>query len=97
MPPVDGTDRAGAPPAVDTVVGNCLAYYDTMNFAPDIQCPVLMNCGLVDPVSPPYSVWAVYQRLGAEDKQIVIVDGHGHDWFAPFDRDAWKWLDEGKE
>lgn len=97
MPPVDGTDRAGAPPAVDTVVGNCLAYYDTMNFAPDIQCPVLMNCGLVDPVSPPYSVWAVYQRLGAEDKQIVIVDGHGHDWFAPFDRDAWKWLDERKE
>jgi len=92
MAKTDGADRTDAPPAVNTVAGKCLAYYDTMNFAPDIKCPVLMNSGLIDPVSPAYAVWAVYQRLGTENKKMVIIDGHGHDWFAQFDRDAWKWL-----
>ena len=90
----DGMNLKGAPPAVDTPESKCLAYYDTMNFAPDVKCPVLMNGGLIDPVSPPYSVWAVYNRLQSDNKKIVPVDGHGHDWFAEFDRQAWKWLDK---
>ena len=69
------------------------AYYDPMNYAQDIRCPVYINAGLIDPVSPPYSVWAVYNRLGKIDKTIVAVDGHGHDWSAEFDRRAWRWLD----
>jgi cephalosporin-C deacetylase len=64
-----------------------------MNFAPDIKCPVLMNGGLIDPVSPPYGVWAVYNRLGTRQKEIVPLPGHAHDWSAEFDRSAWRWLD----
>ena len=64
-----------------------------MNYAQDIKCPVMMNGGLIDPVSPPFSVWAVYNRLGTADKAIVAIDGHGHDWSGAFDCRAWKWLD----
>ena len=64
-----------------------------MNFAPDIHCPVLMNAGLIDPVSPPFSVWAVYNRLASKDKTIVPLPGLAHDWSAEFDRFAWRWLD----
>ena len=47
---VDGMDRVGAPPVPDDAESRCMAYYDPMNFAPEITCPVLMNAGLIDPV-----------------------------------------------
>lgn len=90
----DGMDLAGKPPAVNDADGRCLAYYDPMNFAPDIRCPVFSNGGLCDPVSPPFSVWAVYHRLASPDKTLVPLPGLGHDWSAEFDRRAWRWLDE---
>ncbi len=93
-PKSDGMELKGAPPAPDDADGRCIAYYDPMNFAPDVKCPVLMNGGLIDPVSPPYSVWAVYLRLGSTDKAIVPMPGFGHDWFAEFDRRAWRWLNK---
>ncbi|XHR27134.1 MAG: acetylxylan esterase [Chthoniobacteraceae bacterium] len=88
----DGMDLEGAPPQPDTAEARCMAYYDPMNFAPEVHCPVLMNGGLIDPVSPPYSVWAVYNRLGSTHRQIVPLPGLGHDWSAEFDRRAWHWL-----
>ena len=54
---------------------------------------MLMNGGLIDPVSPPFSVWAVYNRLATKDKTIVPLPGLAHDWSAEFDRFAWRWLD----
>ena len=69
------------------------AYYDPMNFAPDIHCPVLMSAGLIDPVSPPSCVFAIYRRLGAPQKEMVALDGLGHDWSAEFDRQARRWLE----
>jgi len=91
--PTDGMELAGPPPVRDDPAGRSFAYYDPMNYAPDIRCPVLMNAGLIDPVSPPFSVWAIYNRLGSSVKEIVAIDGHGHDWSAEFDRRAWRWLD----
>ena len=68
-------------------------YYDPMNFAPAARCPVLFNAGLIDPVSPPYSVFAAYLRWGGTDKTMMALDGLGHDWCAEFDRRAFRWLD----
>jgi cephalosporin-C deacetylase-like acetyl esterase len=93
----DGMELTGKPPATTDPQGRCFAYYDPMNFAPDIRCPVLMNGGLIDPVSPPYSVWAVYNRLSSPDKTIVPLPGLAHDWSAEFDRRAWRWLDRKRQ
>jgi cephalosporin-C deacetylase-like acetyl esterase len=90
----DGMAVTGPPPVVDTPTDRGLAYYDPLNFAPDVRCPMLCNVGLIDHVSPPSSVWPVYQRLGSAVKEIVPLDGLGHDWSAEFDRYAWRWLDD---
>lgn len=89
----DGMETAGAPPLFHAPEERCLAYYDPMNFAPDAHCPALFSAGLIDPVSPPYSVFAAFTRWGGKDKTMVALDGLGHDWSAEFDRRAWKWLD----
>lgn len=93
-PKSDGRELAGAPPQPDTAEARCWAYYDPMNFAPDVKCPAFFNAGLIDPVSPPYSVWAAYLRLGSADKTLVPLPGLGHDWSSEFDRRAWRWLDK---
>jgi cephalosporin-C deacetylase len=80
-------------PVVDEAAGRCLAYYDPMNFAPDIRCPVLFNCGLIDPVSPPSSVFAVFNAIGGARKTLIVLDGMGHDLCPEFDRRAFRWLD----
>lgn len=89
----DGMYLSDAPPALDTELGRCFAYYDPMNYAPDIKCPALFNVGLIDNGSPPFSTWAVYNRIPHADKQVVTMPGNGHDWSAEFDRQAWRWLD----
>jgi len=102
----DGMDLKTAPPLTGSAEEKCLAYYDPMNYAPDIRCPILFNAGMIDPVSPPYGVWASFSRVGKNaesgwrlfssrpEKEIVWLPGMGHDWSAGFDRYAWKWLDK---
>ncbi|MBE2205604.1 MAG: acetylxylan esterase [Chthoniobacterales bacterium] len=91
-PPTDGMDQDIPPPVSDPVAGHCRSYYDPMNFAPDVKCPILMAAGLIDPISPPASVFPVYDQLGAKEKQMIILPGLGHDWSPEFDRRAWRWL-----
>ena len=67
------------------------AYLDVLNFADRIRCPVLLNAGLTDAVSPPTGVFAVYQKLNCP-KEIIPLPNTGHDWSPAFDRYAWKWL-----
>ncbi len=40
-----------------------LSYFDTLNMAPWIECPVFMGVGLQDPICPPATVFAVFNRL----------------------------------
>ncbi len=94
IPLDDGMARSGAPEVSEDVSSRCFAYYDPMNYAPDIEGAVLMNAGLTDYVSPPFSIWAVYNRLTTPNRQMVAIAGHAHDWSAEFDRLAWRWLDE---
>jgi len=69
------------------------SYLDVLNFAPMIECPVLMNCGLIDRFSPATAVYAVYHSIHAQKKMIPLPT-MGHDWSLPFDRYAWRWLEE---
>ena len=65
-------DRRG--PVADT-----LAYFDGLNFADRIACPILVNLGLQDNVCPPETGYALFHRIGAADKRLYTYDGHGHD------------------
>lgn len=88
----DGMEVAGAPPLRGDQAERCLAYYDPMNFAPDIACPVYFNAGLIDAVSSPSGVFAAFNRIPGE-KRMAVLDGLGHDWCPEFDRRAFRWLD----
>ena len=91
--PVDGTGDYGAFDPAATPEMRTLAYFDPINFAVKAACPAFFNGGLVDPVSPAYSTYAAYLRWGGKDKAFTAVPNHGHDWWAAFDRAAYRWLD----
>src|SRR5712691_552688 len=56
-----------------------VAYFDGINFASRIACPTIVNIGLQDNVCPPETGYALFDRIGAKDKQLYPYDGHGHD------------------
>ena len=60
-------------------VAETLAYFDAINFAEAISCPIIVNIGLQDNVCPPETGYALFDRIGATDKQLYPYDGHGHD------------------
>ena len=90
----DGTESYGAFNAAATPQMKIFAYIDPINFAFEAKCPVYFNGGLVDPVSPAYSTYAAYLLWGGKDKMFIAVPNHGHDWWAAFDRAAYRWLEE---
>jgi cephalosporin-C deacetylase len=60
-------------------VEETVAYFDGINFADKITCPIIVNIGLQDNVCPPETGYALFNRIGATDKQLYTYDGHGHD------------------
>jgi cephalosporin-C deacetylase len=60
-------------------VEETLAYFDGINFADHIACPIIVNIGLQDNVCPPETGYALFNRIGTTDKRLYPYDGHGHD------------------
>lgn len=60
-------------------VEETLAYFDGINFADSIHCPIIVNIGLQDNVCPPETGYALFDRIGSNDKKLYPYDGHGHD------------------
>jgi len=60
-------------------VEDTVGYFDGINFADKIACPIIVNIGLQDNVCPPETGYALFERIGATDKQLYPYDGHGHD------------------
>jgi cephalosporin-C deacetylase len=60
-------------------VEETLAYFDGINFADKITCPIIVNIGLQDNVCPPETGYALFNKIGAKDKRLYPYDGHGHD------------------
>jgi cephalosporin-C deacetylase len=56
-----------------------VAYFDGINFADRISCPIIVNIGRQDNVCPPETGYALFDRIGAADKRLYPYDGHGHD------------------
>jgi cephalosporin-C deacetylase len=66
-------------PDSQQTVADTLAYFDGNNFADKITCPIIVNIGLQDNVCPPETGYALFNKIGARDKQLYTYDGHGHD------------------
>jgi cephalosporin-C deacetylase len=62
-----------------SAVEDTLAYFDGINFADRISCPIIVNIGLQDNVCPPETGYALFNKIRAVDKQLYPYDGHGHD------------------
>jgi cephalosporin-C deacetylase-like acetyl esterase len=52
-------------------INRLLSYFDTMNMADWIDCPVLMSVGLQDMVCPPRTAFSTYNRIQS-DKQYYV-------------------------
>lgn len=57
---------------------NVLSYFDAMNFAPWVKCPVLVSVGLKDTACPPPTIFALYNHLAGE-KEIILYPDYGHE------------------
>ena len=66
-------------PESEPAVHETLAYFDGINFADRISCPILVNIGLQDNTCPPETGFAVFRAIGSEEKKLYTFDGHGHD------------------
>ena len=66
-------------------------YFDGVNFAPRITCPVRFGVGYIDTLCPPHCVYAAYNALKPTvDRRIVLGPGVGHgtpkETYEPFDK-----------
>ena len=60
------------PETLEKILHN-LRYFDNVNLAPKIKCPVLISCGLRDPVCPPDTIYAAYNNIKSEKKIYPYV------------------------
>ncbi|HEY5864531.1 MAG TPA: acetylxylan esterase [Candidatus Tectomicrobia bacterium] len=72
-------DFLRAHPDSRRTVAETVAYFDGINFADKITCPIIVNIGLQDNVCPPETGYALFNQIRATDKQLYTYDGHGHD------------------
>ena len=60
-------------------VENTLAYFDGINLAHRITCPIIVSVGLQDSTCPPETGFAMFNAVASADKKMYAYDGHGHD------------------
>lgn len=60
-----------------------LSYFDGMNLAPRINCPLLLSVALLDTICPPSTGFAVYNHLACE-KTIKVYPYNGHEGGSEF-------------
>ena len=70
-------------PLVEEKAKRTLTYFDIMNLAPMIKCPVLVASGLVDEITPPSTIFAAYNHMTCP-KDIAVYRYHGHEYIPGF-------------
>jgi cephalosporin-C deacetylase len=66
-------------PQREAQVFRTLSYFDNMNLAPQVSCPVLMSVGLQDVVCPPSTIYAAFNHLGASEREMRVFPYNGHE------------------
>jgi cephalosporin-C deacetylase len=78
QPYLEIADYLHAHPEREAQVWRTLSYFDNMNLAGRITCPVLMDVGLLDDICPPSTVYAAYNKITAP-KAIKVYRFHNHE------------------
>ena len=60
-------------------VRRTVAYFDMINFADKITCPIIVNIGLSDDVCPPETGYALFEVIGSTDKKLYEYPDCMHD------------------
>lgn len=87
----DGLD---GDPGADAEVPRGERYLDVLHLAPQVRCPFFLTAGLIDDVSPPATIHAVFQTLPNPDKVFHAVPGLSHEPDVASDRLAWRFLEQ---
>jgi cephalosporin-C deacetylase len=67
-------------PEREEQVRRTVAYFDGINFADRIRCPIIVNIGLRDDVCPPETGHAVYAAMSsAREKRLYTYEDCAHD------------------
>ena len=61
------------------VVKSTLAYFDCLNFAPQVKCPIVVSLGTQDNIVPPETCRAAFDTLGSTEKTLHCYGDCGHD------------------
>lgn len=64
-------------------IAQTLAYVDTIHFAEEITCPVLMSTGLLDTTTPAITAFALLNSLKTTDKHMDAYPRYAHE-IVPF-------------
>jgi cephalosporin-C deacetylase-like acetyl esterase len=70
-----------------------LSYFDTMNLAGRIRCPVKMGIGLQDDVCPPSTSFAAFNRVRGH-REFNIYPTHGHGVPDQHYTAGWRWIEK---
>ena len=77
---------------VPTKAVRTLAYYDVVNFARKVKCPVFYSFGFNDQTCCPTSTYAAYNVI-MSPKKLVRTFTNGHWRFSVTNEEAKKWCD----
>ena len=51
-----------------------LSYFDALNFADKIRCPVFLGVGLQDDICPPVTIFAVYNKITGPKEYCIYPE-----------------------
>jgi cephalosporin-C deacetylase len=78
-------------PDLGDMMGRTLSYFDPVNLAERIACPVLLTMGERDNVCPPPTIRAVYDRIGTT-KSLLSEPEMAHEWLPDSREHMQHWL-----
>ncbi|WP_353853850.1 acetylxylan esterase [Bacillus sp. Bos-x628] len=83
--------RRNSDPEAEKKAFETLSYFDLINLAGWVKQPTLMAIGLIDQVTPPSTVFAVYNHLQT-DKVLKVYRYFGHEFIPAFQTEKLSFL-----
>lgn len=56
-----------------------LAYFDVVNLARRLRCPVTVTVGLFDDICPPSTIFGMFTQIPSTDKELIVMPYNGHE------------------